>query len=215
VSFLDPRYTILDDGTGNDDHPHAYIREGDKFLYNVFQAVSKGPGWSSTVLVVNFDEWGGFFEHVPPPWAEPANSVDTDIVNGKTLLGMRLPVVVASPFSAGNPNSPIVNSLVFDHTSVLKLVEWRWGLETLTPRDASSDIYNLAYALDFNNPQTAVPNLPKPHTPFLVVPCFENLTGLFSSAQPSQVVAHSSSAQKTALWGALRTMAQKNSFPVE
>ena len=216
VSFLDPRYTILDDGTGNDDHPHADIREGDKFLYNVFQALSKGPAWSSTVLVVNFDEWGGFFEHVPPPRAEAANSVDTDIVNGKTLLGMRLPVVVASPYSAGNPNSPIINSLVFDHTSVLKLVEWRWGLQPLTPRDASSDIYNLAYALDFSSPQTAVPNLPKPHTPFLVVPCFENLTGLFSSraAQPGQVGAPSSSAQKTALWGDLRTMAQKNGFPV-
>src|ERR1700759_1909976 len=51
VAFLDPRYTILDDGTGNDDHPHADIREGDRFLYDVFQAVSKGPGWSSTVLV--------------------------------------------------------------------------------------------------------------------------------------------------------------------
>ena len=215
VSFLDPRYTILDDGTGNDDHPHADIREGDKFLYNVFQALSKGPAWSSTVLVVNFDEWGGFFEHVPPPWAEAANTVDPEIVNGKTLLGMRLPVVVASPFSAGNPNSPIINSLVFDHTSVLKLVEWRWGLEPLTPRDASSDIYNLAYALDFSRPQTAVPKLPKPHTPFLVVPCFENLTGgLFSSAQPGQVVAHSSSAQKTALWGDLRSTAQKNGFPV-
>jgi phospholipase C len=126
-----------------------------------------------------------------------------------------LPVVVASPFSAGNPNSPIINSLVFDHTSVLKLVEWRWGLPSLTARDASSDIYNLAYALDFSNPQTAVPNLPKPHTPFLVVPCFEDLTGgLFGSAQPGQVVAHSSSAQKTALWGDLHTMAQKNGFPV-
>ena len=142
--------------------------------------------------------------------------VDTDMVDGKTLLGMRVPVVVASPYSAGNPNSPIINSLVFDHTSVLKLVEWRWGLAPLTPRDASSDIYNLAYALNFGSPQTAVPNLPKPHTPFLVVPCFEDLTGgLFPSvAQPGQVGARSSSAQKTALWGDLHTMAQKNGFPV-
>ncbi len=61
VSFLDPRYTVLDDGTGNDDHPHADIREGDRFLYDVFEAVSKGPAWPSTVFVVNFDEWGGFF----------------------------------------------------------------------------------------------------------------------------------------------------------
>jgi phospholipase C len=216
VSFLDPRYTILDDGTGNDDHPHADIREGDKFLYNVFQAISKGPGWSSTVLVINFDEWGGFFEHVAPPRAQAANAVDTDIVNGKTLLGMRLPVVVASPFSAGDPNNPTINSLVFDHTSVLKLVEWRWGLEPLTPRDASSDVNNLAYALNFSSPQTAVPKLPKPNTPWFVVPCFQDLgSGIFSSDVARPAGALSSSAQKTALWGELRTQAQKNGFRLE
>src|SRR5579863_4032346 len=182
VSFLDPRYTILDDGTGNDDHPHADIREGDKFLYDVFEAVSKGPGWSSTVLIINFDEWGGFFEHVPPPRAEAANGVDPDIVDGKTLLGMRVPVVVASPWSAGDSGNPTVNSLIFDHTSVLKLIEWRWGIPPLTPRDASTDVQNLAYALDLENPQTAVPALPKPHTPFFVWPCFADLFGGFTSA---------------------------------
>ena len=216
VSFLDPRYTILDDGTGNDDHPHADIREGDKFLYDVFEAVSKGPGWSSTVLIINFDEWGGFFEHVPPPRAQAANAVDTDIVNGKTLLGMRLPVVVASPYSAGNPNSPLINSMVFDHTSVLKLIEWRWSLQPLTPRDASSDVNNLAYALDFNHPQTAVPTLPKPHTPFIVVPCFANLFGaLVSPDVAGQSSTLSSNQKKTAVWVDVRSMAQRNGFSVE
>ncbi len=216
VSFVDPRYTILDDGTGNDDHPHADIREGDKFLYDVFQAVSKGPDWSSTVLVINFDEWGGFFEHVPPPRAQAANDVDTDIVDGKTLLGMRVPVVVASPYAAGNPNNPLINSMVFDHTSVLKLVEWRWGLQPLTPRDASSDVNNLAYALDFNHPQTAVPTLPEPSTPLLAAPCLENLLGgIFSSDVARQSDTLSSSAKKTAVWGDLRSLAEKNDFSVE
>jgi phospholipase C len=216
VSFLDPRYTILDDGTGNDDHPHADIREGDKFLYDVFEAVSKGPGWSSTVLIINFDEWGGFFEHVPPPRAQAANDVDTDIVNGKTLLGMRVPVVVASPYSAGNPNSPLINSMVFDHTSVLKLIEWRWGLQPLTPRDASSDVNNLAYALDFNHPQTAVPTLPKPHTPFIAFPCFANLFGgLVSPDVAGQSSTLTSNQKKTAVWGDVRSMAQRNGFSVE
>src|SRR5258707_8281791 len=67
ISFIDPRYTVLDDGTGNDDHPHADIREGDLFLYETFQAVARGPKWANTVFIVNFDEWGGFFEHVAPP----------------------------------------------------------------------------------------------------------------------------------------------------
>ena len=223
VSFLDPRYTILDDGTGNDDHPHADIREGDRFLYDVFQAVSQGPAWSSTVFIVNFDEWGGFFDHVPPPRAQAANAVDTDIVNGKTLLGMRVPVVVASPWSAGNPANPTINSLVYDHTSILKLIEWRWGLPPLTPRDASSDVNNLAYTLDFNNPQTAVPSLPKPHTPFFVLPCFADLFGGLASsavASPAGVASPtartpSTSARKTAVWGDLREIAHKNGFAVK
>jgi phospholipase C len=223
VSFLDPRYTILDDGTGNDDHPHADIREGDRFLYNVFQAVSNGPDWARTVLVVNFDEWGGFFEHVPPPRAAAANGVDTDIVDGKTLLGMRVPVVVASPWTAGDAANPLVNSMVFDHTSVLKLIEWRWGLAPLTPRDASSDVNNLAYALDFNNPQTAAPSLPKPHVPLIAMPCFANL---FGAATPSSTAdatstpgtiarAPVSSTQKTAVWADLRAVAKQSGFQVE
>jgi phospholipase C len=183
VSFLDPAYTILDDGTGNDDHPHADIREGDRFLYDVFEAIATGPAWSSTVFVINFDEWGGFFDHVPPPRAQAANAVDTDIVDGKTLLGFRVPVVIASPFSRGDAQNPRISPLVFDHTSVLKLIEWRWRLAPLTPRDASGDIDNLAYALNFNQPQTAVPNLPKPDTPAMPTPCLRDTGGMPDAVQ--------------------------------
>jgi phospholipase C len=112
---------------------------------------------------------------------------------------------------------------VFDHTSVLKLIEWRWGLPPLTPRDASTDVQNLAYALDFGNPQTAVPALPKPHTPFFVWPCFANLFGGFTSAgvpaqgseASSSAAPKSSSAQKTAVWGQLRETAKSNGFKVQ
>ena len=55
VSFVDPFYTVLDDGTGNDDHPHADIREGDLFLHDLFEAVASGPAWSSTVMIINCD----------------------------------------------------------------------------------------------------------------------------------------------------------------
>lgn len=186
VSFVDPKYTVLDDGTGSDDHPHADIREGDRFLYKTFQAVANGPAWASTVFIVVFDEWGGFFEHVAPPRATAANQVDTDIVDGKTLLGFRVPTVVASPFTKGNPSNPLVNHLVFDHTSVLKLIEWRWGLAPLTPRDASNDIQNLAYTLNLNQPDAAVPSLPVPTTPLLAAPCLQTLFGgIFSGGGSS------------------------------
>jgi phospholipase C len=171
VSFVDPIYTVLDDGTGNDDHPHADIRKGDRFLYDTFQAVARGPKWPNTVFVVNFDEWGGFFEHVAPPRATAPNNLDPDLVNGKALLGFRVPTLIASPFSVGRPNDPRVSALIFDHTSVLKLIEWRWGLKPLTARDASNDIQNLAYALNFDHPNASVPTLPQPFAPVLGAPC--------------------------------------------
>lgn len=214
VSFVDPRYTILDDGTGNDDHPHADIREGDRFLYDVFEAIANGPAWSKTVVVVNFDEWGGTYDHVPPPRASAANAVDTDIVDGKTLLGLRVPVVIASPFSRGDPRNPRINSLVFDHTSVLKLIEWRWNLAPLSPRDASSDVHNLAYALDFKQPQVAVPSLPRPDAPLIATPCFQNLVGVFKSADAVSG-AGPSSAAKTAKWKHLHSKAAKYGFKVK
>ncbi|PYR61516.1 MAG: phospholipase [Acidobacteria bacterium] len=165
VSFIDPRFTVFDDGTGNDDHPHADVRAGDAFLAETFHAVATSPVWPSTVFIVTFDEWGGFFDHIAPPRAAAANAVDPDIVDGKTLLGFRVPVIVASPFSRGDAPNPRVNSLVFDHTSILKLIEWRWKLAPLTPRDASDDIQNLAYALQFDQPNAEILDLPQPLPP--------------------------------------------------
>ncbi|MFD2081590.1 phospholipase C [Actinopolymorpha cephalotaxi] len=141
VSFLDPKF--LDEGTGTsaDDHPHADIRAGQSFLNQVYEAVTGGPAWSRTALVINYDEWGGFFDHVPPgvvPDARP------DLGTG--LRGFRTPCLLVSPRS---PRSHVVHA-DYDHTSVLKMIEWRWSLPPLTERDAAAN--NLAEALDFTRP---------------------------------------------------------------
>jgi phospholipase C len=172
VSFVDPVYTVLDDGTGNDDHPHADIRNGDAFLSQVFHAVASGPGWKHTVLIINFDEWGGFFEHVAPPRAVAPNNVDPDQVNGQVLLGMRVPTIVASPFTRNAGTAPLVSHTVFDHTSVLKLIEWRWGLAPLTARDASPQIGNFAAQMNFASPNASVPALPRPAR-VVAAPCLQ------------------------------------------
>jgi len=169
VSFVEPRFNGEEEGTSNDDHPHADIRAGDAFLAQTFRAVATGPQWGSTVFIVTYDEWGGFFEHVPPPRAIAPNDTDPDLdANGKALLGMRIPVVVASPFTKGNPATPRVVSTVFDNTSILKLIEKRFGLQPLTLRDASDDIGNLATALNFANADRRLPSLPNPGTPTVV-----------------------------------------------
>ena len=170
VSFVDPRFLVEELGTCNSDHPHCDIRAGDAFLAEAFHAVATGPDWASTIFIVTYDEGGGFFDHIAPPRAAAPNDVDPDLVAGKALLGFRVPVIIASPWTRGNPDRPRVNSTVFDHTSVLKLIEWRWHLAPLTARDASEDVGNLVDALAFGRFDPSVPDLPTPDAP-LVVPC--------------------------------------------
>ncbi len=189
VSFVDPNFTVFDDGTGNDDHPHADVRNGDAFLARIFHALAGSPAWKNTVLIINFDEWGGFFDHVPPPRAIAPNKIDTDLVNGQALLGFRVPSIVASPFTRNTGPLPLVNHTVFDHTSVLKLIEWRWGLQPLTARDASSQIGNFADSMSFKTPDASLPALPLPPA-VTAAPCFggtifDSLSAAFTERSPA------------------------------
>jgi phospholipase C len=197
-SFVDPRYTITDDGTGNDDHPHADMRAGEAFIADIFRAVTSSQLWPRTVLIYSFDEWGGFFEHVPPPRVIAPNNLDTDLVQGKALLGLRIPPVVVSPFTRNlNPDKPKVLHNVFDHTSALKLLEWRWNLQPLTARDASSAITNLNVALNFHNPQTSVPAMPD-LLPYVPLACPQGTAQTFGDTFGSEESVEMASLQQMA-----------------
>lgn len=213
VSFIDPIFTTADDGTGNDDHPHADIRNGEAFLATIFNALSSGSGWRGTVLIINFDEWGGFFEHVAPPRVVAPNNVDQDLINGEALLGFRVPALVVSPFTRNSEALPLsgrirqtdwrrkfalVNHAVCDHTSVLKLIEWRWGLQPLTARDASPQISNLAAVMNFSAPDASIPALPNPQS-VTAPPCLQ--PGILLSPDTSSPEAEQSSGGSP--WGAL------------
>jgi len=159
VSFVDPRFLGEAQGTSNDDHPHADIRNGEAFLSTVYSAITNGPGWSGTVLVINFDEWGGFFEHVPPTTAAipPATAAAGD-KDGRR--GFRVPCIVISPWSRRSH----VDSGLYDHCSVLKMIEWRHHLTPLTIRDKQA--VNLARVLDFTSPNLQAPQWFVPQGPF-------------------------------------------------
>jgi phospholipase C len=126
----------------NDDHPFADIRNGQAFINLVYEAVTNGPNWRNSVLVVNYDEWGGFFDHVPPPNL-PVPAADPLRGDNDGLLGFRTPCLLISPFAQREH----VSHVVLDHTSVLKMIEWRWDLAPLTVRDENAN--NLAAVLDF------------------------------------------------------------------
>ena len=159
VSFVEPRFLGEEVGLSNDDHPFADIRNGQVFMNQVYSALTTGPAWANTVFVINYDEWGGFFDHVPPPTG-PIPPADQAAGNEDGLLGFRTPCLVVSPFASREH----VSNLTLDHTSVLKMIEWRWGLEPLTVRDAGAT--NLAEALQFETPNIAAKQFAVPSGPF-------------------------------------------------
>jgi phospholipase C len=159
VSFVEPRFVDEASGSSSDDHPRADIRAGQAFLNSVYRAVTTGPAWSRTALVVNYDEWGGFFDHVPPGTAPDARP---DLGTGQR--GFRVPCLLISP----RARRGYVAHGTYDHASVLKMIEWRFGLRSLTPRDAAAA--NLAEVLDFSR----APDLSAPAyavAPFVGLPC--------------------------------------------
>lgn len=164
VAFIDPRFQDENTGTSNDDHPHADIRAGEYFLNQIYNALTTSPNWSSTVLVINYDEWGGFFDHVAPPVAPiPDATRVAGIAEGINvndpkfgLLGFRTPNLIVSSLARRG----YVSHDRYDHTSVLKMIEWRFGLAPLTVRDGTAN--NLASVLDFNHPNASFNTYPVP-----------------------------------------------------
>jgi phospholipase C len=187
-SYIDPRFEDENSGSSNDDHPHADIRNGEIFLNQIYQAVTSSPAWDRTILIINFDEGGGFFDHVPPP-LKPIPPTDQQ-VGSDGRIGFRVPALIISPFARRNS----INFTQFDHTSVLKLIEWRWNLDPLTVRDAGAN--NLASVLNFNSPSLFAPSFNVPQGPF---------TNVCTSGLP---VSESSE------WQALALAAQTYGFPI-
>jgi len=123
----------------NSEHPEAAPNYGGNFTNQVIEALRADPAvWAKTVLIVNFDENDGFFDHVLPPTPEPGTpgeylSLSNDLANpessfgfnGPVGLGFRVPMIIVSPFTRGG----LCCRDTFDHTSVLRFLERRFGVE--------------------------------------------------------------------------------------
>lgn len=171
-SFLEPDFMI----TKNDHHPPHDVAAGERFLYEVWKAVSTGPAWKNTLLVITFDEHGGCYDHVPPPWTavkpddwKPQKPFDFN------RYGVRVPTIVVSPwvepgtvFRSRAADAP--DGAEFDHTSILATVRDWQGLEArakagwLGSRRIGS-APTLARVLTRSAPRTDTPPIPTPHAP--------------------------------------------------
>jgi phospholipase C len=134
--FLEPSW----EATGNSQHPNYDVALGEQLILDVYNALRQGPDWASTLLVVTYDEHGGCYDHVPPPsGATPPDNSAGEYGFDFTRFGVRVPTVLVSPLvAAGSVFRAPAGGPPFDHTSVLKTIEQRWGLPSLTARDAAA-----------------------------------------------------------------------------
>ena len=162
VFFVDPDF--VNEQNGNDDHPHADIRAGQAYIADVYHAVRSSPQWPKTALFVTYDEWGGFYDHVAPPRARDERANRSNPAEDYGQLGVRVPTLTISPWAR-----PGISSRTYDHTSILKFIEYRFRLAPLTVRDASAA--NIGEVLDVTEPDNAPPNLEPADVPNPPPPC--------------------------------------------
>jgi len=177
-----PEFTVIEPAMHhhpqNDDHPDADMYRGQVFLQQVYDALSTGPKWHKTLLIITYDEHGGFYDHVPPPVAELLPTSDGMAINpgggtpstspGATApsqgllpvhYGPRVPTFVVSPWTmrGKGPN------VTLDHCSILKTVLARFlGADKPFLSDRVSDSHSFNAFLTESAPRavTPMPTLP-------------------------------------------------------
>jgi phospholipase C len=135
-TFLEPSWS----STGNSQHPNYDVALGEQLIHDVYETLRGGPAWNQTLFVLTYDEHGGCYDHVPPPWgATPPDNNAGEFGFAFDRFGVRVPTVLVSPLIApGTVYRVQVGGTPLDHTSVLKTVEQRWNLPPLTARDAAA-----------------------------------------------------------------------------
>lgn len=146
-----PEFSVIDPDFGlSDDHPPHDIRLGQAFVGTVVQAIADSPNWAKTLLVVTYDEHGGFFDHVAPP------AVDDDRASFQQL-GFRVPAVLVGPMvRAGH-----VESTPFDHASIASTLGARFALPSLTVRMGEAEDFGCAIDPAFLSGQAPALDRPK------------------------------------------------------
>ena len=134
-SLLDPDYT-----TQSQENPQNIV-VGEALIAPVVNALGTSPLWSSSLLMLVYDEHGGYYDHVPPPAAIPPDGIaplvqpGDSTYDGFARYGFRVPSVIVSPYAKPG----YVTHVLHDHASVLATVERKWNLPALTYRDANAN----------------------------------------------------------------------------
>jgi len=134
-----PQVALIESGyeSGEDEHPLNPVDQGARYALSLVKALMNSPSWKNSVMFITFDEGGGLYDHVPPmqtvnPDGKTPQLLPTDPPGDFTITGFRVPLMVISPFAKAG----YVAHTPADFTALLKFVETRFGLPSLTKRDA-------------------------------------------------------------------------------
>jgi phospholipase C len=187
VAYIEPGYNSgFDEHPGlDDDVPGANVQVGAQYVSTLINALMQSTSWKDSVFILTFDEFGGFYDHVSPkPAVSPDGIKPNDLLPGPppngpdicvggtgptcdfTYTGYRVPLIVISPFARKN----FVSHTVADYTAWLKLVETRFGLSSLTDRDAAQ--MNMTEFFDFQRAPWRTP--PTPPAQPTNGPCYQD-----------------------------------------
>ncbi len=138
---MDEYYEDLQNGTlpavafmapsGPSEHPPQHPRSGQTLVRTLINELMRSDSWSTSAFLLTYDDWGGWYDHVPPPQVDDYG------------YGFRAPALLVSPYA----RQGYVDSTVLDFTSMLRFIEDNWGLESLAERDANAN--SIASAFDF------------------------------------------------------------------
>ncbi len=123
-----PQVSWISPDLRDSEHGPALVSAGQAYVTRVINAVMRGPDWSSSAILLTWDESGGYYDHVAPKQVDHLR------------YGFRVPMIALSPFTKNGT----INHDVMDHTSILKFIATNWNLPPLTPRESNAnDMFGL------------------------------------------------------------------------
>src|SRR2546427_9781786 len=138
VAYVDPETDLR-----ISEHPPGDVAVGTAWTIQTIRSIQASPTWSSTAILLTWDESGGFYDHVPPPQVDAWGN------------GFRVPMIIVSPFATRG----WIDRAVLDHTSIVKFIAANWGLAYLTEREARAG--DLTNAFNFTGVSAVAPGLPQ------------------------------------------------------
>ena len=142
-TWIEPNYGDTLHNTyrgGNSQHPMDDVTPGEALIKTVYEAIRNSPHWATSLLIVTWDEHGGFYDHLAPPEAVPPSDTPVgDKFNQYHFpfdrYGVRVPAVIVSPLIPAK----LIDHRLYDHSSILKAIETAFTLPPLTERDTAAN----------------------------------------------------------------------------